>query len=227
MVMAEGEVRGGVESVDRALQLLKAFRPSDYPLTLSMLCERTGLHKTTVLRLAASLERYDFLLRMPDKRYRLGPAVARLSQVFSNMIELPELARQPCQALMQATGLSVALYVEQGDARICIYRLDPPEALRDAIDVGDVVPLDEGATSQVFRSYAQRPADAIAPIHAIQPASAEMASIAYPLFAPDDTLAGVLRLSGSATRLAPDLLPALEPMLRDAARTIESRLAAG
>jgi len=43
---------GGVASVDRALEILAAFEPTDEALTLAELAQRTGLYKSTILRIS-------------------------------------------------------------------------------------------------------------------------------------------------------------------------------
>lgn len=221
--VAEREGRKGVEAVDRAFRILKAFDISDRPLTLSTLCERTGLHKSTVLRLTVSLERDELLVRLPDKRFRLGPAVVRLAQVFDAMVALPLIAREPGRRLMEATGLSVTIFVAEGDTRVCVFRLDPPESLRDAIDVSDVRPLDDSAVGQTLRQYATgRPASAIAPIHELDRTGSDLATAALPLFGTDGELLGAIAVSGSAARFS--LLGGIESSLLAAAVSIEAEV---
>ena len=55
--------RDGVAAVDRAIDVLEAFERAGPSLTLSELAQHTGLVKSTVLRLAASLVRRGLLRR--------------------------------------------------------------------------------------------------------------------------------------------------------------------
>ncbi len=50
----------GVAAVDRALTLLSAFRKGDTAVSLAELAERTGLVKSTIMRLAISLEEHGY-----------------------------------------------------------------------------------------------------------------------------------------------------------------------
>lgn len=61
----------GVSAAERALAVLTAFRRGDGALSLAELAERTGLVKSTILRLALSLQQYRLLARLPDGSYRL------------------------------------------------------------------------------------------------------------------------------------------------------------
>ena len=45
---------GGLAAVERALSILEAFGEADDELTLAELAKRTGLYKSTILRLSKS-----------------------------------------------------------------------------------------------------------------------------------------------------------------------------
>ena len=66
--------QSGVAALDRAFSILFAFRPGDYALTLAELAARTGLYKSTILRLAGSLIQHRMLFRLEDGRYQIGAA---------------------------------------------------------------------------------------------------------------------------------------------------------
>ena len=57
---------GGVAAVERALAILDAFTEQDRSLTLAQVATRTGFYKSTILRLAASLEKKGYLIRLAD-----------------------------------------------------------------------------------------------------------------------------------------------------------------
>ena len=82
------QTMSGVASVDRALLILTAFRRDDPSLGLAELTRRTGLVKSTVLRLAASLEKFCLLKKKEDGNYRLDVGVLRLASVFQEQTDL-------------------------------------------------------------------------------------------------------------------------------------------
>ena len=84
---------GGVASVDRALSLLGTFTGATPVLTLTAIAIRVGLHKSTVLRLLASLEHAGLVCRQPDGAWGLGGEVARLHQVWAASFSLPSVYR--------------------------------------------------------------------------------------------------------------------------------------
>ena len=76
----------GVSAAERALAVLTAFRRGDGALSLAELAERTGLLKSTILRLAQSLQHYHLLARLPDGSYRLDAETLRLGTAYQQGI---------------------------------------------------------------------------------------------------------------------------------------------
>jgi DNA-binding IclR family transcriptional regulator len=144
---------GGVVAVDRALMLLKAFQEGDASLTLADFAARTQQYKSTVLRLLASLQHFGFVQRNNDGRYRLGPEVARLARLYTGSFSLEPLVMPVLRDLVDRTRESAAFHVRQGDQRLCLYRVDSPQPIRDHIRAGDLLPLDRGAGGRVIRAF--------------------------------------------------------------------------
>src|SRR5262245_51055498 len=115
---------GGVAAVDRALMLLAAFREGDRSLGLVELTERTGLVKSTALRLIASLAHFGLVQRLDDGRYTLGPEVARLQAVYRASFSLEAVVMPVLHELVRQTKESGVYHVRQADARLCLYRVE-------------------------------------------------------------------------------------------------------
>jgi len=152
-VADEHAAPGGAAAVDRALSLLCAFRAGDDSLSLIELAERTRLYKSTVLRLLASLEHARLLLRRADGRYALGPELARLSAVRAARFSLEAEVMPVLRELVALTGESAAFHVREGDDRLCLYRVDSPQLLRDHTRAGDLLPMDKGAGGRVLMAF--------------------------------------------------------------------------
>ena len=148
---------GGTAAVDRALSLLAAFQLGEPSLSLQELAERTRQHKSTVLRLLASLQHAQLVQRTEEGRYRLGPAVARLHAVYASSFSLEQVVMPELRTLVARTGESAAFHVRQGDARLCLYRIDSPNPVRDHIRAGDLLPLDKGAGGRVLMAFSGAP----------------------------------------------------------------------
>lgn len=75
------EAQTGVAAVDRAFLILSAFQEGDVSLTLAILARRTGLYKSTILRLMQSLIRAGYVIRLPDGNYAVGASAAKLGRL--------------------------------------------------------------------------------------------------------------------------------------------------
>ncbi|MBX3659554.1 MAG: IclR family transcriptional regulator [Ramlibacter sp.] len=153
---------GGTAAVDRALTLLAAFRAGDTVLTLAELAERTQLYKSTALRLLASLAHAGLVQRQDNGTDRagwvLGPEVARLHGLYAASFSLDRVVMPVLQALMRATGESAAYHVLRGEGpeqvRLCLYRVDSPQPIRDFIKAGDVLSATRGTGARVLQAFA-------------------------------------------------------------------------
>ena len=210
---------GGTAAVDRALSLLAAFRAGDTALSLADLAERTQLHKSTALRLIASLEHARLLQRLDDGRYVLGGEVARLHGLYAASFSLDRVVMPVLRQLVSATGESAAYHVRQGQApnqtRLCLYRVDSPHPVRDHIRAGEVLPLHQGTGGRVLSAFgagddSRKPTAAdkrvLARIRtdgfmtAVGDRLAEVAGISAPVFHADGTIAAALTLTMPAHR---------------------------
>jgi DNA-binding IclR family transcriptional regulator len=213
--------------VDRALSLLGAFKAGDVALSLAELAQRTGLYKSTALRLIASLEHAGLLQRLETGGYALGSEVARLSALYSAAFSLDRVVPQVLRELVALTGESAAYHVLRGQGkdrvRLCQYRVDSPHPVRDHIRAGDVLPADRGTGARVLMAFEAPQGNPISPISAKDQALyaqireqgwhagvgdrlAEVAGISAPVFHADGRIAAALTLSMPAHRYQESLL---------------------
>lgn len=96
-------------SLSRGLQLLRAFGPGDAVLGNRELCERTGLPKATVSRLAYTLMMLGYLSRSADHRYTLGAGVLSLGYPMLAGMRIRQIARPWLERLARETGCTVNL----------------------------------------------------------------------------------------------------------------------
>ena len=213
---------GGVLAVDRALTLLSAFSAGKPQLSLAELAEATQQYKSTVLRLLASLEHAHLVQRQPDGRYGLGAAVARLHAAYASGFSLEAAVMPALRELVAATRESAAFHVRQGDARLCLYRVDSPQPVRDHIRAGDLLPLERGTGGRVLMAFSGARGARYARIRRDQVLVAsgdrvpELAGISAPVFGAGGELLGAVTL----TMPAPRLNAAWAPRVCQAARQI-------
>lgn len=216
----------GVQAVNRALKILVAFKEGDEPLTLAELAQRTGFYKSTLLRIAFSLEEFGFLRRKGDGRFMPGPTLLRLGELYRGSFNLEDFVRPILQNLMNSTGESASLYVRQGNSRICLYRVDSRHSIRDHIHEGDELPLDRGAAGHVLRIFAgqiagnDESAQKNLMISSFGERDSESAALAAPVFEVQQKLVGAISLSGPLTRFNPAKVKEMKGTLLTAARDL-------
>lgn len=199
-----------VESVERALSILEAFSAERQTMSLTELANETGLYKSTLLRIAASLERYGYLTRSKKGQFRLGPSLWRLGSLYRRSFDLGEFVRPELRNLVKLTGETASYYVREDNERVCLYRENSKELLRYHIDEGTRLPLDRGAAAHVLNKFGDptiRQVKPLGPSDAIETVgerSPHVAAVAVPVFLADGMLRGSLAVSGPIPRFGAD-----------------------
>ncbi|MEU8824699.1 IclR family transcriptional regulator [Streptomyces sp. NPDC048636] len=126
--------------MDKAAEILDCFAPEQELYRLSELCEKTGLAKPTVHRLAAELVRLGWLERTGN-RYRLGAKLFELGSRVPRRRDLRETALPFLQDLFEATRETVHLGVREGLDVVYLERIHGHDALRLPSRIGGSLPL--------------------------------------------------------------------------------------
>ncbi|MDB5650941.1 MAG: hypothetical protein JWL62_2461 [Hyphomicrobiales bacterium] len=211
------DVEKSVAAVDRALSLLEAFRMGDEPLSLAELARRSTLSKSTILRLAATLEKHGYLQKRDDGTFAIGPKPLQLGAIFQSMLSPADVVQPLLRELASTTGESASFMVRQGDFRVCLYRVDSPRMVRDNLRPGSILPMDKGAAGRVILAFTQPHESRFVEIRrtvvdvSIAEITPEVASVCAPVFDAQG-VAGALALSGPAHRFD---AARIEAMTRD------------
>ena len=218
-----------VEAVERALSILEAFGETRSELTLTEIAEETGLYKSTILRLAASLGRYGYLVRDDKGLFRLGPGLWRLGSSYRRNFDLDEFIRPVLRELVNETGETASFSVRDGDERVCLYRENSRHPIRHHLDEGVRLPLDRGAAGRVLLAHAEsggsknrivRDGFAIS----VGERSPDVAAVAVPVLRADGAIRGALAISGLASRFDAAARENALPALQNAAQSVLDRL---
>jgi DNA-binding IclR family transcriptional regulator len=212
----------GVATADRVLAVLTAFRKGDGTLTLAELASRTGLVKSTIMRLAVSLEKHGLMARVADSGYRLDAEVFRLGMLYRQSFRLENFVRPVLEELVARLGETASFYVQRGDQRQCLFRIESPHILRLHIREGDMLPLEASATSQVLRIFGSKPLPAYAltielPIYTAGTVDPHTASLSTPVFGTDADLLGALTIAAPTARLTAERAEGMKATLNAAA----------
>ena len=203
--------RKRVEAVERALSLLQCFQVKEEALTLAVLARRSGFYKSTILRLAASLEHMGFLNRNSDNCFVLGPELARLGALSPTLFDLELRVRPVLRKLVSISEETASFWVREGRERVCLYRENSPHSGRHHLEEGGRTSLDRGALGKLFRAYGSRSRDKQdAQIRRQGWAISEgehdptLAAVAVPLFNAQEKMVGALSVSGIRPRFTRD-----------------------
>ncbi len=220
----------GVDAVNRALSILTCFGDRDERLSLTEISKRTGLYKSTVLRLIESLELQGFLVRHEDRGYSLGSELMRLGSLYARQFRLEDRVRPLLVRLVADTGESASFYRREGARRICLFRCDSASAIREHVREGDVLSLDKGAGGRVLKVFPGKSPDDLRdlikdlPYVSLGERDNETGSVAVPVFGLDDQVIGALTVSGPMSRFTPDRIERTRATILDAARELSLTL---
>jgi DNA-binding IclR family transcriptional regulator len=215
----------GVAALDRAISILNAFTPMDRSLSLAEIAVRTGLYKSTILRLAGSLIRGQLLERLEDGRYRVGPATFRLGAIYQRSFATADILLPVMRDLSEQSRESVAFYVRSGAMRTCLYRIESKHAIRYIVREGDALPLLAGSGGCVLSAFSGAEGEPYETIRrtfhhvSLGDRDPETAGISAPVFGPGRALIGALTLAGPRSRVDAAFLERMKrPLLEAAAR---------
>mgnify|MGYP000060588156 CR=1 FL=1 len=225
------ETSGGVIAVTRALQVLEAFRIGERHLSLAELSRRTGLHNSTVLRLARTLAQAGYMVQREEGEWRLGPAAGWLGARYQAGFDIHNVVEPTLRELSLATQESASFYVREGDERACIARVEGPQSVRHHVRIGMRLPLSLGAPGRVILAFSGETGEVYETIRrqgfhvSMGEREAQVSSVAAPVFGLNWRLLGSMCISGPSARLNQRQLQAHAQTVMDAANRLSYALA--
>jgi IclR family KDG regulon transcriptional repressor len=126
-----------VQAVDRALDILDCFDFQNRDLSLTEIARKTGLNKTTTMRLTSNLVARNYLNRDSGKgRYSLGMKLFDLGAVVFSSFSLRRAASRHMTSLQQATSATVLMGVLMDDQLVYVDKREGDVPVRIASDIG-------------------------------------------------------------------------------------------
>jgi DNA-binding IclR family transcriptional regulator len=201
------ETQEGVAAVNRALSLLGALSVAPEPMTLAEIAQATGLYKSTILRLMASLEHAGYATRFRDGRYGLAASAFRLGLAYERQNPLRQHVLPILNDLVSRGTESSSFHViHSATTRLCLFRVNSAHSTLDRVEAGNNLPLHRGAAGRVLLAYCGDPDPAHEALrrdgYALSRGERDPAccGLAAPVFGPTGELAGAISLSGPAQR---------------------------
>lgn len=116
---------GAVQSLDRAFALLELLCTSRDGMSIAALTEQTGLHKSTIHRLLASMAARGYVQQdTQTSRYHAGMKLCELSSCILENFDILSRARAPMDRLHAQTSETVHLVMREGQDIVYIQKVE-------------------------------------------------------------------------------------------------------
>lgn len=137
--MSEKENRGTVQSVERAIQILRLFEAHE-KLGITEISKKLGLHKSTAYGLAHTLAVNGFVAQDEETgRYMLGTELLRIgSRVQSS---LRDIGAPHVKQIMESTRETANLVVRDGAYVVYIDKQESTHSMRICTSIGQKLPM--------------------------------------------------------------------------------------
>lgn len=220
----------GVAAVDRAMRILAAFDNKSKTLELAELAERSGLYKSTILRILNSLIEAQMILREADGSYSLDHECGRLGAVYRMTRDPEAVLRKILSNLAETTCLTAGYFVIQGEYRVCLSVEMPRTDVFHHLNEGDRLLLRQGAAGRLLCAHngieleesAQARRDGYLFRHGDR--YQELSSLAVPVFDHNQVCQGVISLSGRTSLFTEKTIIELASFMRRGAASIQGQV---
>ncbi len=166
--------RGSVQSIDRAVAILRCFDARTPDLGISDLARATGLSTSTVHRLLLAMQENGLIRQTAHRRYAIGPLVAQLAHSGGIPAGLRDAAMPVLRALRDETEETAAVHeLLPTGQRVVLDQVESRHQLRRTYtEFGIPVPLPLGAPGKVLLAFSplERQTEVLAaPLHQVLP----------------------------------------------------------
>ncbi|MEU3861778.1 IclR family transcriptional regulator [Streptomyces sp. NPDC028722] len=131
---AKPSAAGGVQSLERAFDLLERMADAGGEVGLSELSAASGLPLPTIHRLMRTLVACGYVRQQANRRYALGPRLIRLGESASRL--LGTWARPYLARLVEETGETANMALLDGDEIVYVAQVPSKHSMRMFTEVG-------------------------------------------------------------------------------------------
>jgi IclR family pca regulon transcriptional regulator len=128
-----------VQSVERALAVIKTFSADHPELTLSEIARHTGMTRAAARRFVLTLADLGYL-GVVDRKFYLRPTVLELGHTYLSVLSLPQVATPHLTVLSERLHETTSLAVLEGDDIVYVARVGPRRVISSGLTVGTRLP---------------------------------------------------------------------------------------
>jgi IclR family transcriptional regulator, KDG regulon repressor len=151
---AETERSRFVGSLAKACRVLALFDVESPEWTLSGMVAHTGMTKTTVFRIAKTLEGCGALVFNPGTAaYRLGPLMIPLGYLVVSDVYVVRIARPRLERLAEDTGETVELLIEGQNGSVVADQVNTSHPFKANLPIGRILQGFGSSSFKLFLSF--------------------------------------------------------------------------
>jgi DNA-binding IclR family transcriptional regulator len=140
-----------LKTVEKALQVLRAFSREDLELSVAEIARRVGASRTAITRILVTLERAGYLERASNGlKYRIGFAACEVGALYLIGNPLPSLAAETLKKLADVSGYTAYLGRLYGDEVVVLGVREGRQPIRFLWSAGDRLPVTTTATGKAM-----------------------------------------------------------------------------
>src|SRR6476660_2987028 len=138
-----------IQSLDRGLQVLRAFNRERPRCTLSEIAAQIGLSRAVARRSLLTLQHLGYVAAQ-GRQFFLTPRVLELSYSYLSSLDLSDLAQEPMERLSQRVGESCSMAVLDGSEIVYVVRVPVRRLMSVALGVGARLPAFAASMGRVL-----------------------------------------------------------------------------
>jgi IclR family transcriptional regulator, pca regulon regulatory protein len=128
-----------VQSVERALAVIRTFSADRPELTLSEIARHTGMTRAAARRFVLTLADLGYL-GVLDRKFYLRPTVLELGNTYLSVLSVPQAATPHLTHLSERLHETTSLAVLEGDDIVYVARIGPRRVISSGLTVGTRLP---------------------------------------------------------------------------------------
>ncbi len=135
------EASGSVQTLDRALKLLKLLAEFD-GLTLTEIAQRAEMSPATAYRLLTTMESHGFVMNIEaEGLWQIGVEAFRAGSAFARGTRIVDVGRPVMHGLMEQSGETANLAIEEDGDVVFVSQVETHEAIRAFFRPGSRGPM--------------------------------------------------------------------------------------
>lgn len=139
----------------KVMSLVEVLLATEEYMGIRELAQRTGIPKSTVQRILASMEENGWVTQdIKTQSYRIGFKLLSMTNSWRLQLELTRQAHDIMVSLCEKSHQTILLLVQDGYRGICQDKVEPERTIKLVAETGKVFPLHAAACGKILLAYA-------------------------------------------------------------------------